>query len=194
MKILKKILILLLAVASAGAAVGQVKKVAILNPVARGGVLPMHRAIVLGNLKSTITGIAGYEAFTRTDIDAIIFEQNFQRSGMVNEAERRRLGIMSGVDYICTSVLTADKASGELYVEASLIRVESGLLERSDNELMKMSPNSAIRDGCKRLAARLLGEQEYAATGRFTINSVEFANTDKTGEILCNYLLLRLFL
>jgi hypothetical protein len=155
---MKKILILMLAVLCTSIAFGQVKKVAILEPIARGGtpVSPIQKEIVLGALEKAITNIDGYNAFTRTDIDAINFEQSFQQNGMVDDAQRKKLGTMSGVDYICISILTPDKESGDIFIKCSLIEMKSGQLDNSDNELMKLSPNSEINEGCKRLSIRLL--------------------------------------
>ena len=155
---MKKILTLAFALLYMGTAFGQVKKVAILEPTVEEGlkVSPIQKKIVLGALEKAITNIDGYNAFTRTDIDAIDFEQEFQRSGKVDEVQRKKLGNMSGVDYIIVSILTPDEESGDLYIKCTLIEMESGLLDNSDNELMKMSSNSAIDRSCKCLAVRLL--------------------------------------
>ena len=77
-------------------------QVAILEPV---GVTPevtlMHRSMVRGEMVKAIGRQNGYVAFNRADIDQIMKEQNFQQSGMVDDATRKRLGAMQGVDCVC---------------------------------------------------------------------------------------------
>lgn len=102
-------------------------KIALLEPrVGEGStdVSSMEKAMVRGELRKAIVNHGGYEAFTRADIDQLMKEQDFQRTGMVNETDIKRLGEMSGADYICISTLS--KSQAEFYVEAYLINVETG--------------------------------------------------------------------
>lgn len=80
--------------------------------------------MVRGELRKAIGNQAGYQAFTRTDIDQLMKEHGFQNSGMVSDAQRKKLGEMSGADYICVSTLT--KSESQFYLEAYLIEVETG--------------------------------------------------------------------
>ena len=68
----------------AGIASAQVKRVAILETVDKEGTITYANKLILrSNLSKAITNTPGYEAYDRTDIDAIMGEQDFQRTGMV---------------------------------------------------------------------------------------------------------------
>ncbi len=140
-------------------AVAQNKKIALLEPRPGEGttVSGMEKAMVRGELRKAIVNHTGYEAFTRSDIDQLMNEQGFQRTGNVSEEDIHKLGEMSGADYICVSTL--NKSNTEFYLEAYLIDIESGAIsnpasqfgELIDGKLSNMLPV------CQALAQELLG-------------------------------------
>ena len=79
----------------------QVKRVAILETVDKENKVTYANKLMLRtSLSKAITNTPGYEAYDRTDIDAIMGEQNFQRTGLVSNEQIKRLGEMTGVNYI----------------------------------------------------------------------------------------------
>ena len=154
---MKKLLIILLSALSLTAFAQQ--KIALLEPRAGEGsttISGMEKAMVRGELRKAIVNQPGYEAFTRADIDQLMKEQDFQRTGNVSEADIHKMGEMSGADYICVSTLT--KSNTEFYLEAYLIHLESGRMsnpasqygELTDGKLANMLPV------CEALARELL--------------------------------------
>ncbi|MDR0565845.1 MAG: SUMF1/EgtB/PvdO family nonheme iron enzyme [Prevotellaceae bacterium] len=142
-----------------------VKKIAVLEPTATSGsVTTMQKEIIRGALEEAITNMPGYEAFTRTNIDAIVSEINFQQSGMVDDDQRKRIGVMSGAEYICLSTLTVE--NDEFYIACSLIEVESGRISHTANELMPVTPRSAVLEGCRKLTQKLIGSAKPAPVVR----------------------------
>lgn len=137
----------------------QNRKIALLEPRPGEGttVSGMEKAMVRGELRKAIVNHTGYEAFTRSDIDQLMNEQGFQRTGNVSEEDIHKLGEMSGADYICVSTL--NKSNTEFYLEAYLIDIESGAIsnpasqfgELVDGKLSNMLPV------CQALAQELLG-------------------------------------
>lgn len=138
------------------------QKIALLEPRVGDGstaVTSMEKAMIRGELRKVIVNFNGFEAITRTDIDQMMREQNFQRTGMVSDAQIKKLGEMSGADYICVSTLT--KSNTEFYLEAYLIHLETGTMsnpasqygELMDGKLANMLPV------CQALAQELLGAQ-----------------------------------
>ena len=136
------------------------KKVALLEPRTGEGSTPvtgMEKAMIRGELRKAIVSMTGYEAITRGDIDQMMKEQDFQRTGMVNDAQIKKMGEMSGADYICVSTLT--KSNSEFYLEAYMIHLETGRMsnpasqygELVDGKLANMLPV------CQILAKELLG-------------------------------------
>jgi len=95
--------------------------------------------MVRGELRKAISNQSGFQAFTRTDIDQLMKEHGFQNSGMVSDAQRKRLGEMSGADYICVSTLT--KSESQFYLEAYLIEVETGEISNPASQF------GILRDG-----------------------------------------------
>jgi len=158
---MKKILLFILGVTISIVSYSQeVKKVALLEPRTGDGstsVTGMEKAMIRGELRKAIVSMTGYEAITRADIDQMMKEQDFQRTGMVNDAQIKKMGEMSGADYICVSTLT--KSNSEFYLEAYLIHLETGRMsnpasqygELVDGKLANMLPV------CQILAKELLG-------------------------------------
>ena len=156
---MKKLLLILLS-AVALTAVAETQKIALLETrIGEGStsVTGMEKAMVRGELRKAIVSMTGYEAITRGDIDQMMKEQDFQRTGMVNDAQIKKMGEMSGADYICVSTLT--KSNTEFYLEAYLIQLETGRMsnpasqygELVDGKLGNMLPI------CEVLAQELLG-------------------------------------
>lgn len=142
----------------------QVKKVALLAPMSMSkNVTTMQKEIIRAALEEAITSVEGYEAFTRTDIDAITSEMKFQQSGMVNDEQIKRMGAMSGADLICLTQVTLEE--GDFFIKCSLIEVESGKIVRTANQLMKSTPRTEMQIGCIQLSQKLM-------TGTVTITTM----------------------
>lgn len=167
---MKKLLLILLLGAIILPALGQAKKVAILETVDRdGSVSYAHKLMLRANLAKAITNTPGYEAYDRTDMDAILGEQNFQRTGMVSDDQIKRLGEMTGAEYILVAeAVKVDDAN--LFITAKILNVETAQTERTDNALMNMSATD-IQHGCESLANKLLGLSANASS-----------NVDKTSS------------
>lgn len=135
---------------------GQVKKVAILETVDReGNVAYAHKLMLRANLAKAVAQAPGYEAYDRTDMDAIMGEQNFQRTGMVSDDQIKRLGEMTGAAYILVAeAVRVDEYN--MFITAKILNVETAKTEITDNALMGATP-SDIQHGCESLAAKLLG-------------------------------------
>lgn len=158
---MKRLFILLLIMLSLTGFAQEKQKIALLEPLVGEGstsVTGMEKAMVRGELRKAMVNFAGFEAITRTDIDQMMKEQNFQRTGMVSDDQIKKLGEMSGADYICVSTLT--KSNTEFYLEAYLIHLESGTVsnpaaqygELTDGKVANMLPV------CQTLAQELLGK------------------------------------
>ncbi len=135
---------------------GQVKKVAILETVDKKGDLDYSVKLMLrSNLSKAITNTSGYEAYDRTDVDAIMGEQDFQRTGLVSDDQIKQLGEMTGADYIL--VAEAVRAGdSNMFITAKILNVESAKTEKTDNALMGVSAVD-IQNGCVKLAESLFG-------------------------------------
>ena len=153
---MQKILILLLSALSLSV-FAQEKQVAILEPIAiTKEVSAMQRSMVRGEMVKAIGRQSGYAAFTRTDIDQIMAEQNFQQSGMVDDATRKRLGAMQGVDYVCVTKITKEGRS--FYLEASLVNIETGKISNPATAYGELDGDgySQMYEACEKLAAKLV--------------------------------------
>lgn len=149
------VLVFCLILCSLTAFAEEVKKVAVLEVVDRQGDLSYNQKFVLrSSLAKAITNTPGFEAYDRSDVDIIMSEQNFQRTGMVSSEEIRRLGEMTGVSLILVTegIFTSDKRT--IYVSAKILNVETGKVEKMDNTTMG-TDIAGIEKGCTTLANRL---------------------------------------
>lgn len=154
---MKKVFLLSCLLLSALLTFAQVtKKVAILEVVDREGRLSYSQKLLLrSNMARAVSNTTGYEAYDRSDVDVIMSEQDFQRTGMVSDVEIRKLGEMTGVSLILVTegVLTGD---GKIFVSAKILNIETGRVDMMDNLSMGLS-TEAIQEGCTALAKRLFG-------------------------------------
>lgn len=135
---MKRILSILLTLCYLSAmAQTEVKKVAVLEPMVEDGeISTIYKAVLRSKLLNSISNEeVGYEAFTRTDVDAIMREQQFQNSGMVDDNTRIRLGNLGGVDCICISKLA--EGAGYINIDIMLVDVQSGKVESATNKLIE---------------------------------------------------------
>ena len=141
----------------------ETKKVAILETVDREGKVSYGIKLILrSSLAKAITGTEGYEAYDRTDMDAILGEQNFQRTGMVSNEQIKRLGEMTGAKYVLVAEAAVVDANN-MYVTAKLLDVETARTEMTDNQMMGITPKE-IQRGCQLLANNLVKSGHSAVT------------------------------
>lgn len=158
---MKQLFSILFSVVISLTAIAQVQTIALLEPRAGEGseaLTPMEKAMVRGELRKAIVNMPGYQAITRADIDQMMKEQDFQRTGMVSDEQIKQMGEMSGADYICVSTLT--KSDTEFYIEAYLIHLESGRMSNPASQYGELANGkfANMLPVCEKLAKELLGD------------------------------------
>lgn len=132
------------------------KTVAIVEVIDRENKLTYAEKLMLrSNLARAVTNIEDYEAYNRADIDAILNEHNFQRSGNVSESDIKRIGEMTGAAYILITEGVVSK-DNKIYVTAQIINVETTHIDVTDNKLIGTSSEEMLR-GCRALASNMFG-------------------------------------
>lgn len=136
----------------------EVRRVAILETVDKENKVSYANKLILrANLSKAITQTSGYEAYDRTDVDAIMSEQNFQRTGLVSNEQIKRLGEMTGANYILVAeAVVVD--SRNMFITAKLLDVETARTIMTDNLMMGTNAD-AIQEGCMVLAKKLFHEE-----------------------------------
>ena len=165
-------------------AVAQVQTIALLEPRAGEGsvsLTPMEKAMVRGELRKAIVNMPGYQAITRADIDQMMKEQNFQRTGMVSDEQIKQMGEMSGADYICVSTLT--KSNTEFYLEAYLIHLESGRMSNPASQYGELTKGkfANLLPVCEAVAQELLGATNLKSS-RQSKSAKQLGTTSKSGS------------
>ena len=141
----------------------QVKRVAILETVDKENKVTYANKLMLRtSLSKAITNTSGYEAYDRTDIDAIMGEQNFQRTGLVSSEQIKRLGEMTGVNYILVAEAVVVDAKN-MFITAKLLDVETARTILTDYLTMGTDINS-IQNGCAELAKKMFYIEEQDKT------------------------------
>ena len=161
----------------------QVKRVAILEVIDKENKLSYDQKLMMrSNLTRAIANMEGFEAYDRSDVDAIFKEHSFQRTGNVSEKQIKKIGEMTGAAYILVveGVLTHDE---KLFATAKILNVETTHVERTDNVTMGLS-TPAIQRGCRSLASKMFGSMAGASTA--TNKFVDFfkpkSKKDKNAE------------
>lgn len=132
----------------------EVKRVAILETVDKENKISYANKLILrASLSKAITLTEGYEAYDRTDVDAIMSEQDFQRTGMVSNDQIKRLGEMTGANYILVAeAVQVDYKN--MFITAKLLDVETARTIMTDNVMMGTTAED-IQEGCKTLSEKL---------------------------------------
>ena len=165
----------------AGIASAQVKRVAILETVDKeGNITYANKLILRSNLSKAITNTPGYEAYDRTDIDAIMGEQEFQRTGMVSNDQIKRLGEMTGANYILVAEAAIADAT-TMFITAKLLDVETARTILTDNVMMGTNPES-IQEGCIALAKKLFNNTSQPSTS-VSSQAIQHDNTNNTPAV-----------
>ena len=152
---MKKLLIILLSALSLTAfAQSDVKRVAILEIVDKMGTVPYMKQLVFrSNLTTAISNTLGYEGYDRVDLQQIIGEQNFQRTGMVSDADIKKIGEFTGAKYVIVAEAVID--GDERFITAKMTDVESARVIRNSNQLMGTS-TTEMKAGSEKVAEDLL--------------------------------------
>lgn len=137
---------------------GQVRKVAILETVDKENVVPYGvKLMVRSKLADAITNTPGYEGYDRVDISSIMGEHEFQRTGLVSDAQIKKLGEMTGANFI----LIAEVAlldSRHVFIASKILDVETAKLIKTAD----INTSTDIDDmvvATRELALKLLGVQ-----------------------------------
>lgn len=120
--------------------------------------------MVRSMLSSAITETPGYDGYARADIDSIMSEHEFQRTGLVNDEQIQRLGMMSGADYI----LIAEVAlldTEHIVIMAQILNVETAKVERTANSVASINPGS-LQKSCSEVASTLLAANAAIGSAR----------------------------
>lgn len=134
----------------------QTKKVAILETVDKENAIAYGvRLMVSSKLAYAITNTSGYEAYDRVDIASIMNEQEFQRTGLVSDVQIKKLGEMTGADYILVAEV-AKLDNNHIIIVSKILNVESAKLVQTSN-IQTATDLDAVENACRELAARLLG-------------------------------------
>ena len=110
--------------------------------------------------------------FERENLEAILEEQKFQASGLVNEETAKSIGMLAGVDFVCYGTLK--DIGDEFTVNARVIDVETG-------EICAMSRTNIKKDD-------YLQNQVQGAVGNTTKASKSVPTAKKTAQVSANNL------
>lgn len=158
---MKKLFLLSCLVLTALVTMAQTKRVAILEVVDREGKIGYSEKMMLrSNMARAVANTSGYEAYDRSDMDAIMSEHNFQRTGLVSDDQIRKLGKMAGVSLIL--VTEAVLFGNEIFVSAKILNVETAKVEIMDNITMGLDAAS-MQQSCAQLAKGLFGATNYSS-------------------------------
>lgn len=141
-----------------------IKKVAIPEVVDKEGKLSYAQKVLLrSTMARAITNREGYEAYDRTDVDVILSEHAFQRTGYVSDEQIKRLGEMTGVSYILVTE-GIPVGTAQIFVSARIIDIETAKVEMMDNIITNTNSDD-MQQNCNTLIRRMIGasnsEKEY---------------------------------
>lgn len=183
MKRILNIVFILLSLSATIQAQTTTKRVAILETVDREGKVPYGvKLMVRSKLCDFITATPGYEGFDRVDLSSIVGEHEFQRSGLVSDRDIKRLGEMTGANY----VLVAEVAylnSSEIILTAKILNVETARVEQTAS-VQSFATVDELDKNCKNLAGKLLNlnVETGAVRGELMLEDGKYVGEYKNGK------------
>ena len=165
----------------AGVGSAQVKRVAILEPVDKENKISYSNKLILrASLTQAITNTPGYEVYDRTDIDAIMSEHSFQRTGMVGEEQIKKLGEMTGADYILVAEAVVVDAKN-IFVTAKLLDI---VTSRTIVTEMIQIDTEHMQTGCVALAKKIFSSKKELNFGEQTSAGPQIVRNSKVDQRL----------
>lgn len=154
-----------------------IKRVAILETVDKEGDVSYGiKLMTRSMLASAIAATKGYEAYDRVDLNQILGEHEFQRTGMVNDLQIKRLGEMTGAQYILVAEVAMIDASVML-LTAKILDVETARLEKTSICQTTLAPDD-IQKSCEKLSQDLLGIKSIGIQSSKTSSTGLFSKDD----------------
>ena len=183
---MKKLLIILLSALSLTAVAQEAKKVAILETVDKMGDVPYGVKLqVRMSLTDAISNTSGYEGYDRVDMASIMGEQNFQRTGMVSDAQIKKLGEMTGAQYVLIAEAALYDAQN-IIITAKVLDVETGGVANSAPPAFANKDPEKMQAACVTLAQKLLGKSSFSSRSSYSsYNALSYnssANQDFTED------------
>ena len=159
------------------------KRVAILETVDKEGRVEYGvKLMVRSKLSAVITATPGYEGYDRVDLSSIMNEHEFQRTGLVNDAQIKRLGEMTGADYILVAEVAYFNSSN-IVLSAKILNVETARVERAADTQTAATVED-LEKNCRLLAGKLLNvnAETGAVRGELIINGQRYVGEHKNGK------------
>ena len=174
---MKKLLIILFSVLSLTAIAEEAKKVAILETVDKVGDVPYGVKLqVRMSLTYAISNTPGYEGYDRVDMASIMGEQNFQRTGMVSDAQIKKLGEMTGAQYVLIAEAALYDAQN-IIITAKVLDVETGGVANSAPPAWAGKDPEKMQAACVTLAQKLLGRSSSSRSSYSSYSSTPSYNS-----------------
>lgn len=132
------------------------KRIAILETIDKEGTVSYGvKLMVRSNLTASITATPGYEGFDRVDVGSILGEHEFQRTGLVSDKDVKRLGEMTGADYILIPEI-AKLDQNHILIVAKILNVETAKVDKAAN-IQTATDVESMDEACRNLSSQLLG-------------------------------------
>lgn len=159
----------------------QVKRVAILETVDKENKVSYASKLVLRtSLSKAIANTPGCEVYDRTDVDAIMSEHTFQRTGLVSNDQIKRLGEMTGADYILVAEAVKINAKN-MFVTAKLLDVETA--RTIVTEMLEINAEH-MQQGCTALAKKMFSSNKELDFGVKTPIGIQLVRNSKADQKL----------
>ena len=173
--------LLLLFLLISGMVSAQVKRVAVLETVDKENKVSYANKLVLRtSLSKAIANTPGYEVYDRTDVDAIMSEHTFQRTGLVNSDQIKRLGEMTGAEYILVAEAVKINANN-LFVTAKLLDVETA--RTIVTEMLEINTDH-MQQGCMILAKKMFSDKRELDFGITSVGPQLLINSKSNQRLL----------
>ena len=182
-------------------AIAQDRRVAVFDPA--GDVPTFIREIVREEISNVVVNTAGYTVLERALIQQVLQEDQFQASGLVDDAQVSEIGRRMGANLAFITNI-AQMTNGNFHISARLIDVETARVERQQT-IQTVRRDADLTSVVTQLARQMLTETEpvvivtlapedmLTASGRRVYQAGRRLSADEVRGLMANTDALRLY-
>ena len=142
------------------------------------------KQVVGGELVAGIVANKDYNAVERTAdfLAELMKEQDYQRSGNVDDEQIQALGRQFGVQQVCVATIMPN--GDKCYIQARMLDVETATILATAREVSSMTDLEALVAASEKLADKLVGKQAEQATYGQEFSTILSASTKDCGILI----------
>ena len=144
------------------------QQVIAVSNISSDGLSEFQQKQLYNTLESALVNLGAYEVTSRQEIDKILEEQKFQKSGCTDQQCAAEIGRMLNADLMLLSEILFEESSGDISITLKLVDVETAKIVTAVNKYERINKIQDIFDKIPSYLLELYRNQNKDRTSTFT--------------------------